>query len=146
MLDIIVPEGTQIPATVTFNINLNVKLDVTVRHIKPIRTPGPITLKIEGEEMDNLRVEVDSTADPDTETRVVTVDRKDGSPVETIGPYPIATPQSFLVPQNSTVTITVQDTDDSGNVSPVTSQDIMVTDTVAPAAPGQIGLAVKGEE
>ena len=93
-----------------------------------------------------IRVRVNSTADPDTVSREVTVDRQDGSPPEVLT-YPVpGDVSSFLVPQGAAVTISVQDTDDAGNKSPVTSKDFTVADTFPPAAPGELSLEAIGEE
>lgn len=129
---------------ITFDFNWNPKIDVTVR--RPLQTPGPIYLKQIGEEMANqIRVQVNSSADPDTVTREVTVDRKDGSAPEVLT-YDIGSPSSFLVPEGSSVTVSVQDTDNAGNKSPVTSGDFTVADTFPPSAPGEVSLVAIAEE
>ena len=127
------------------NINWNPKIDLTVRQVKSLQAPGPIHIKQIGEEMANqIRVQVNSSADPDTVTREVTYSVDGGTPV--VLTYPIGTPESFLVAEGLPVHVDVQDTDNAGNKSPVTSGDFTVADTFPPSAPGAVSLEAIGEE
>jgi hypothetical protein len=94
--------------------------------------------------MDQIRVQVNSAADDDSISREVTYTIDGGSPV--VLTYPVAAPESFLVPQGSALHVDVRDTDDSGNVSPITSGDFTVADTFPPVAPGEVSLTAIGEE
>lgn len=44
-----------------------------------------------------------------------------------------------------TVSVSLADTDDAGNVSPTHNQTFTLTDTIPPSEPGDIGLVVTGE-
>jgi len=47
---------------------------------------------------------------------------------------------------NAAVTGSLSDTDDAGNVSDAREFSFVLTDTIAPPQPGEIGLVVTGEE
>ena len=133
-----------IPPEIT--INLNVKLDVTVRHVKPLKRPGPITINAIGEDMaDNIRMTVTSTADEDVVSREVTVSVPGLDPVVLNYPVP-GDPASFVVAQGLEFDVSIVDTDDGGNHSPATTGHFTANDTFPPAAPGAIELTATGEE
>lgn len=46
---------------------------------------------------------------------------------------------------NDVVSGTLEDIDDAGNVSPAREFSFILTDTIAPPQPGEIGLVVTGE-
>lgn len=93
---------------------------------------------------DQIRLQVNSSADPDTETREVTVTVEGAEPV--VLTYPISAPESFLVTQGAAFSLSVVDIDDSGNRSEATTGSFVAQDTFAPAAPGSLTVEAIGEE
>jgi hypothetical protein len=47
--------------------------------------------------------------------------------------------------QGQTAVVTLQDEDDGGNLSEVTTATVVLADTVPPGAPGELGLVITGE-
>lgn len=141
MLDFIIPSCGTIPAV---TINLNVNLNVSIRHVRNIKKPGPITITAIGEEMNQIRMNVNSAADPDVVTREVTVSVEGAEPL--VLTYPISEPASFVVGQDVAFTLSVVDIDDGDNRSPATTGSFVAKDTFAPGAPGELSVTAIGEE
>jgi hypothetical protein len=112
------------------------------------RTPKPVSLFIQSEKEGNmLQYEIQLPALPaghDVVSRKLTVATDGGAPVESV-----IAPDTSSVPgegaQGATLVVTLQDTDDAGNVSAESSATFTLVDTIPPAAPGAIGLVVTGE-
>jgi hypothetical protein len=49
-------------------------------------------------------------------------------------------------PQDTTLTISLVDIDDGGNRSEARVQDFVLSDTIPPPQPGELGVTVTGEE
>jgi len=85
-------------------------------------------------------------ADGDVVSRKVSVTTSDGVPqVLTVSGKAAAETAEFEVEQGSEVTVEAVNIDDAGNVSEARVQTFVVNDTIAPAAPGELGIEVTGE-
>jgi len=113
-----------------------------------VRTTGE-QLRSEETDMDLIKfvVQVPEEATPDVVRRDVTVLFADGTQDtdQAAGRDAVET-KEFKAPQDSTVTVRVENVDDAGNVSPAREQQFALSDTFAPPEPGEIGLRTTGEE
>jgi hypothetical protein len=100
----------------------------------------------EGDDMLRFKPIVPDPGAPDVVTRELTID-VEGSPSEELTfAFPGDVP-TFVVADGANVTLTLRDTDDAGNESePSPPLTFTATDSLAPAAPGALGVELVGEE
>jgi hypothetical protein len=136
----------------------NQRLKNVVRVLSQIRLqafpPGPIRVEITGEitrgngmaDLTTFDVALPALSDPhDVVKRHVKVS-VDGTLIsETVAAPGDEKVTGLSGPQGSTAVVTLQDEDDGGNLSEVTTATAVLTDVVAPAAPGELGIAITGE-
>lgn len=89
---------------------------------------------------------VPAAEDKDVVNRKLTVTLPDGS-VQTadVPGSEVAESAEFEVPQDATVNAVCVNVDDAGNESEPRVQDLVIRDTFAPKAPGEIGVRVVSE-
>jgi len=81
----------------------------------------------------------------DVVSRELTITRDGADPVlTTVGKE--ETKVAGKAPQDSVLTLTLVDVDDAGNRSEPRVQTATVSDTFAPAQPGELGIVVTGED
>jgi hypothetical protein len=84
-------------------------------------------------------------AAPDVVTRKVTVEINGESSTLTLDAE-ATTVTGLKGLQDAVVTVTLVDVDDAGLESPPSTKTVTLVDTIAPPAPGELGITVSGEE
>lgn len=122
----------------------------------PPPMPGAVAIRHTGEqlrasedEMDLIKfvVQVPEEATADVVRRDVQVIFADSTTdADQVPGRAAAESKEFKGPQDSTVTVRVENVDDAGNVSASREQQFTLADTFAPPQPGEIGLRATGEE
>lgn len=115
-----------------------------VEHMPP-RRPLAVTVLQVSREGDMLRYEIvlPPPGAPDVTARVLKVETPTNS--DTFVMSVTELPPSILCEQGDTVTITLSDVDDADNISAPSTFSFIATDTIAPPAPGQVGVRLVEE-
>lgn len=119
-----------------------------IKKILRIRKPGLVFLKVvrEEDEMLFFNLALPAAGAADVVSRQVVVTIGTGSPQTlSLAATDLVTPE-LSGNDNDTVVGTLVDTDDAGNASPAREFSFVLTDTIAPAQPGEVGLNVLREE
>lgn len=113
--------------------------------------PGELSFRVTSERFtdmaDKLKFVVAvPAAEGDVVRRSLAVTLPDGS-VQTsqLAGKDAAESAEFEVDQDSVVKVSCINVDDAGNESEAREQEFVVRDTIAPAAPGELGIRVTGE-
>jgi hypothetical protein len=117
--------------------------------LRALKRPGPLYVFVEAQDMSSMRLLVAlpplSGADDDVESREISVKIGEGKPAVTALDRN-ATEFRFTAPRNAMARLALVDIDSSGNRSEASSRDVPVTDTIAPARPGELTVTVEGQE
>lgn len=107
--------------------------------------PGRITVQLLREELNMLvySAVLPTPTDADVVSQELTVDI-DGVP--TTSTESVGATVTIKAPDNANVTLTLVNIDDASNRSEPRVQSFVATDTIAPAAPGEIAVTLTGEE
>lgn len=119
-----------------------------IRKIVGRRAPGLVFLKAVREENGMLvfNLALPPVGAPDVVTRKVVVTVGSGDPQTfDLSASDLVTPE-LSGSDNDPVVGTLVDTDDAGNASPAREFSFVLTDTIAPAQPGEVGINVLREE
>lgn len=111
-----------------------------------LRKPGLVLLKLVGEsDMLQFKLLLPPPGAKDVVERKLSVS-VNGSPTINVS-YPGSATESEVIacPDDAEVNGTLVDIDDRGNQSPASEFSFVVTDTIAPPKPGEIGLQVVAE-
>lgn len=119
-----------------------------IKKILRIRKPGLVFLKVVREEDEmlffTLALPEPGAADVVSRQVIVTVGTGEPQTLNLSG-SDLVTPE-LSGADNDTVIGTLVDTDDAGNASPAREFNFVLTDTIAPAQPGDVGINVLREE
>lgn len=129
------------------------RLAAAVERLIPHQPPRPgiLSIRVTSERFtdmaDKLKFVVEvPAAEGDVVKRKVAVTSPDGTVVELeLAGKDAAETSEFEVDQDATVKVSCVNVDDAGNESEAREQEFVVRDTIAPAAPGELGIRVTGE-
>lgn len=116
-----------------------------------LKRPGLVFLRLTKEENDMLFFELDLPASTTKDVlvggkRKLTVKVGSADPVETELPGDAVVSGELSGNDNDTVEGSLVDIDDAGNPSDPSTFSFVLTDTIPPAAPGQVGMRITREE
>ena len=119
-----------------------------IRRIVGKRSPGFVFLKVVREENEmlffTLALPPAGASDVVKRQLVVTVGSGDTQTIDLNGTDTVSPELSGA--DNDTVVGTLVDTDDAGNASPAREFSFVLTDTLAPPQPGELGITITREE
>lgn len=110
--------------------------------------PGPIYVFQREEVMANrFRTLVFLPPVVDTDTVKMELSCLVNGVAEPVRPFekPFASETEYIFPQDATVNLSLVNVDDAGNRSSPSERQFVVTDTVPPAAPGELGVQIVEE-
>ena len=111
-----------------------------------LKRPGKVTLSIKGEnDMLKFVLDLPSKAAPDVVSRELKVVIDGVETFEALEGDAI-TSTEYAGADNAVVTGSLVDVDDAGNRSEASEFSYVLVDTIAPPAPGMVGLRVTAEE
>ena len=116
---------------------------------KPLPIPGEMSIRVTGESEMGLIFVVEIPAEPDTDVvnrrLTCSFDNKADQVLDIPG-RDAATTDEMHGDQDATGTLSLINIDDAGNQSEARVQTFVLTDTIAPAKPGEMQVRVTGEE
>jgi hypothetical protein len=131
---------------ITFDCNVHLTGSFIIHDGPPM--PGPLSITLIQEDSDVLIYQINlpqpgATDVVKRELTIATPDQPDS--VMELAPDLLAV-EGQKGPQDAKIKLTLVDIDDAGNRSEPRIQEFTLTDTIAPPEPGEIGIAVTGEE